>query len=312
MPLVLFTGFPGSGKTTYALKLKQLLEAKIEAESTLADYTVKYHSDETLGLRHADYTTSHGEKSARSKIMSVVKRDLSRTCVVIVDSLNYIKGFRYQLHCEVKNSRTTYCLVHCLAPKDQLFNWNSNRNKEDSWETGLLNQLVQRYEEPNPSARWDSPLFSILAGVDKLEGNIEQEIYHVLFPMLFKDDSNREVEKLLQSLKPSGATMMKPAAQMNQVQVLDGETQKVVRRIMDYIKSNVVSGLIRVIVSDENDINDPACCFVELSSDRISMAHLQRIRRQFVQLNRLRGIENDRIVPLFTEYLNKNLNMDNM
>lgn len=306
MPLILFTGFPCSSKTTYAQNLRELLEAKIAAEPSLANFTVAYHSDETLGITHLSYTDSQSEKSARSKIISVVKRNLSKTCVVILDSLNYIKGLRYQLHCEAKNSSTTYCLIYCMVSLDNMNRWNVNKGTEKMWNETLIQQLVQRYEEPNPATRWDSPLFSLLAGEDKLD-IIEQGIYRAIFPHLYCDSTDRDMKKLLQNMRPSGAIMIKPASHVNQVQVLDFETQKVVRQIMEYVKTNVVSGNIRVIVSDSQDVNDPACCFVELVGGHTSMAQLQRIRRQFVQMNKLRNLEKDRIVPLFTEYLNKNL-----
>ncbi|AEY95011.1 FABL049Cp [Eremothecium gossypii FDAG1] len=307
MPLVLLTGFPSSGKTTYARQLEALLQAKCASSPELAKYTVVYHSDETLGIQHDDYKTSQGEKSARSKIMSVVKRDLSRNAIVIVDSLNYIKGFRYQLHCEVKHAMTTYCLVHCLAAYEKLVQWNTQQ--DTPWDAALLEALIQRYEEPNPATRWDSPLFAVLSGEDKLEA-IADDVYKALFPQLYRDCADRETEKLLQGLTPNSATILKPAAHVNLVQVLDSETQAVVKTIMQHLQSNVVSGNIRVIVSETKDINDPSCCYVQLQSDRVGMAQLQRIRRQFVQMNKLRNIEKERIIPLFTEFLNKNLRSD--
>lgn len=40
-----------------------------------------------------------------------VKRLLGRDSIVIVDGMNYIKGWRYQLWCESKEARTTSCVV---------------------------------------------------------------------------------------------------------------------------------------------------------------------------------------------------------
>ncbi|AET41234.1 Kti12p Ecym_7408 [Eremothecium cymbalariae DBVPG len=306
MPLILFTGFPSSGKTSYARELQKLLQEKVNSDPALSSYSVIYHSDATLGIKHSDYTSSHSEKCARSKIISVVKRDLSRTNILIIDSLNYIKGFRYQLHCEVKNISTTYCVVHCLAARDKIAEWNAQR--EDNWDVNLLQELIQRYEEPNPATRWDSPLFSVISGEDKLQDVVNADgMLKALFPQLYRERVDRDAEKILQGLKPSNATILKPAAQANLVQVLDSETQTVVRQIMEHLRSNVVSGHVRVIVSACKDINHPDCHYVELPNDKISMAQLQRIRRQFVQMNRLRNMEKDRIVPLFTAYLNANL-----
>ena len=40
-----------------------------------------------------------------------VKRTLGRDCIVIVDGMNYIKGWRYQLWCESKAAGTTCTVV---------------------------------------------------------------------------------------------------------------------------------------------------------------------------------------------------------
>lgn len=39
------------------------------------------------------------------------KRVLARDSIVILDGMNYIKGWRYQLWCEAKAANTTCCVV---------------------------------------------------------------------------------------------------------------------------------------------------------------------------------------------------------
>ncbi|BAO39863.1 protein KTI12 [Kluyveromyces marxianus] len=312
MPLVLLTGFPSSGKTTVAKKIVSLIQQTIDSNEKLSNYSVVYHSDETLNISHDDYIGSNEERRARSKIMSVVKRDLSRQKVVVVDSLNYIKGFRYQLHCEVKNVMTTYCLIHTACPITTLVEWNSKETETHTpWEPEFLNALIQRYEEPNPQTRWDSPLFTILTPQDDVSA-IYEDISKALFPTVFKSKTDdRDAEKILQQLKPNNATILKAASHTNSLQILDSETSAVVKSIMEYMQHNVVSGGIsRIILTpDHSDIDDPACLYVDVSLQNCTMPQLQRIRRQFVAMNRLRNLEADRVKPLFVEYLNKNLNI---
>lgn len=312
MPLVLLTGFPSSGKTTVAKKLVTLLQETIDSNDKLSNYSVVYHSDETLNISHDDYIGSNEERRARSKIMSVVKRDLSRQKVVIVDSLNYIKGFRYQLHCEVKNVMTTYCLIHTVCPMSNLVEWNEKETDlHKPWESNFLNALIQRYEEPNPQTRWDSPLFTILTSQDDIS-TLYTDISKAIFPTVFKPATNdRDTEKILQQLKPNNATILKAASHTNSLQILDSEASSVIKIIMKYMQQNVVSGgTSRIILTPENtDLNDPNCFYVDLSLQNCSMPQLQRIKRQFVAMNRLRNLEQDRVKPLFVEYLNKHLNV---
>ncbi|CAI1538700.1 hypothetical protein SEUBUCD646_0K01120 [Saccharomyces eubayanus] len=313
MPLVLFTGYPCSGKTTLAKHLVQLLQSKIDATPSLSKYSIVYHSDETLGIKHSDYITSQDERKLRSEIISAVKRDLSRNKIVIVDSLNYIKGFRYQLHCEVKNLSTTFCVIQTLCPPETIFEWNNTSNV-NPWEPELLNQLIQRYEEPNSNNRWDSPLFAILTPQDNITECIV-DLYKVVFQTSKSAKNSGHNDPLNKGLqKPNSATVLKPASQSNFIQVLDVETTKIIKVIMNHIKSLTsiggVSNGTRVIVSEGvTDINDYGCFFVDLPiGNVVTLAQLQRLKRQFINFNRLRDIDQDRIGVLFADYLNKNLN----
>lgn len=46
------------------------------------------------------------------------KRVLARDSIVILDGMNYIKGWRYQLWCEAKASNTTCCVVSFRISSD--------------------------------------------------------------------------------------------------------------------------------------------------------------------------------------------------
>ncbi len=48
---------------------------------------------------------------ARGEIKTAVERLLSKEAVVICDSLNYIKGFRYELFCRARSIGTLSCVV---------------------------------------------------------------------------------------------------------------------------------------------------------------------------------------------------------
>ncbi|EDO15502.1 hypothetical protein Kpol_467p14 [Vanderwaltozyma polyspora DSM 70294] len=309
MPLILFTGYPSSGKTTKAKELISLLEDKIENTPALKNkkYSIVYHSDESLGIQHNDYITSQDERKLRSEIISAVKRDLSKNNIVIVDSLNYIKGFRYQLHCEVKNCSTTFCLIHVMCPVDVIYDWN--KSSSNSWDNELLDQLIQRYEEPNAQSRWDSPLFPVLSNEDSMKDYIEDissAIFNTGNSLNTRDPLSRSFQK------PNSVTILKPASQTNFIQVLDREATLVVKKIMEEIKIAQSIGnnsTSRVIVSEGvTDINDDRCSYVDLPVNGVTLAQLQRLKRQFVNLNKLRDMERDRIVHMFADYLNKNLN----
>jgi protein KTI12 len=284
MPLVIFSGLPSSGKSNRAKDLKQLLEARIASlgeGETGANHRVILHSDESLGITKEQYRESVTEKALRGIQISAVKRDISRQNIVILDSPAYIKGFRYQLHCEAKALSTSCCVIHVMASVDKCLEWNAHRPENDRWDPELLKQLCMRFEEPDGHSRWDSPLIPIAY-----------------------DDSGIPFDDIWNALvhsKPpqaNAATMLKPATGTNYLQELDKKTQGVILKTVEFADLNTAR------VKIEEDV------FVDLPPQGVSNAQLQRLRRTFVTLNRVRSLDVDRIIPLFVEYLNNNLNRE--
>lgn len=60
------------------------------------------------------YDHARTEKETRGLAYSRARRALGKDSIVILDGMNYIKGYRYQLWCEAKESGTTSCVV-CLS-----------------------------------------------------------------------------------------------------------------------------------------------------------------------------------------------------
>ena len=56
------------------------------------------------------YQSSTNEKITRANIKSSVNLKLNPSTYVIVDTLNYIKGYRYELYCISRSIRTPHCV----------------------------------------------------------------------------------------------------------------------------------------------------------------------------------------------------------
>ena len=107
MPLIIVSGRPCTGKTSFATKLVEYLIAKGNEKVILVN-------EESLKLSKRDgYQNSQREKDVRGALKSEVDHNLTTDKIVIVDSLNYIKGYRYELYCSARTVRTPHCaLVH--------------------------------------------------------------------------------------------------------------------------------------------------------------------------------------------------------
>ena len=51
------------------------------------------------------------EKPARSTLYTALLRSLGSNTIVIVDGMNYIKGFRYQMYCAARELSIRVCTV---------------------------------------------------------------------------------------------------------------------------------------------------------------------------------------------------------
>lgn len=329
------SGLPTSGKTTRATQLYNYLSARI-AETQPPKYRLHLISDDSLSISRAVYDLSpdtvrlhtrsanSSEKDSRAALYGSVKRVLSDKDFVILDGLNYIKGWRYQLHCEAKAMRTPNCILRVACPVDQARQVNQERlqarsettteTQEQStveqkdeeqdgsataepYEPSNWDNLVFRYEEPNPMTRWDSPLFAVLW--DDSEAQTKRTFDDLWDAMA---GEGRKV------VKPNQSTIQRGRdAGGDYLYVLERETQDIVKRILEQ-QGDDGGGEVRVSLNakDKEDL------IVDLpAGKKVGLPQLQRLRRAFVGLNRggigLESVGNmaaDGMREVFVRYLN--------
>ncbi|KAL8717756.1 MAG: hypothetical protein Q9225_005033, partial [Loekoesia sp. 1 TL-2023] len=248
--------------------------------------SVVHINDQTLGLNRDIYREARSEKDARAAEYSAVKRALGRDTIVIADGLNYIKGFRYQLYCEAKAVQTPSCVVHVGTPPDKCKEINQelleNKNQDGGYPTDIFENLVFRYEEPNGMTRWDSPLFTVPYDDERPPF---EEIWNALIG----------AEGELKKVKPNQATVMKPATDSDYLYELDKTTQDILNAVLAWQREHVGEIGGQVPMGKQS---------VELPVSPVTLPQLQRIRRQFISLNRQHNLAKSRIHDSFIEYLN--------
>ncbi|PNY23771.1 Protein kti12 [Tolypocladium capitatum] len=335
MPLIVVTGLPTSGKSTRARQLHDYLAERIAAGDP-SRYRLHLISDDSLSISRAVYDLSTSavpahvrsanasEKDARAALYAAVKRVLSDRDFVVLDGLNYIKGWRYQLHCEAKAVRTPNCVLQIGCSVDRARQVNEERLRQrqrqqrqpgaegpqgehvvpegetlEAYEPANWDNLVFRYEEPNPMARWDSPLFTLIWDDDTAR---TRKTFGDLWDALAGD--GRPVVRPNQSTVQRGRD-----AGGDYLYVLDRETQDIVRRILEQQGvDGTGGGVVRV------PLNSPGKedLIVELPGGKtLGVPQLQRLRRAFIGLNRggigLESVGNmavDGLRETFVRYLN--------
>jgi protein KTI12 len=294
---------------------------------------VYYISDYTLSIPRNVYdleskdqnerSNNASEKDARAKVYGEVKRVLNQGNIVVLDAAggNYIKGWRYQLYCEAKAVRTPSCVVHVGTPVEKARTINEQRLRQrdaqrDGWEDGTTatatgreeaskdgrdqemideepyerdtwENLVFRYEEPNGMNRWDSPLFTVV-------WDDENPPCDAIWDAMIGTKDGKPV-----IVRPNQATVMKPSIGEGYLHELDRITQEVLRKIIEWSKDHEGEG--GEVVIDEGPKGRVT---VELPANAMSLPALQRLRRQFISLNRQTAVSVARIKESFVGYLN--------
>ncbi|KAJ3102557.1 hypothetical protein HDU97_000426 [Phlyctochytrium planicorne] len=350
-------GLPSSGKTTRAKQLATHLESHIATHNQLAQQLIEnppprpankkppppptiyqptviiVNEESLLTVRSQAYEDANEEKKMRGALISGVERHLRRDQVVILDSMNYIKGFRYQLHCISKAARTTHCIYYCMASPETCRNYNSSRASDptqDSYPTDLLESLLTRLEEPNPSNRWDYPLFTsipedpsppykllvpsmiptLLIPSSTPSTTIPStniETADVIFP-------NRGTKDAL-TLTPNQSTKTQPVAEAGYLEKLDKAVKAVSDAVMNAVREGrsgeclVVVDLPILLDQVEQVERVKRNVKVFLPDRSVSVAEMGRMRRLFLKtVNRLEsGLDRDVVVDGFAEYLTLNL-----
>ncbi|KAK7737007.1 kti12, chromatin associated [Cytospora paraplurivora] len=328
MPLIIVTGLPTSGKSTRAKQLHDYIAEKIRTEPQASKYRLHLVSDQTQSISRTVYDLSPeklpahtrsanaSEKDARASLSSAVKRVLSARDIVVLDGLNYIKGWRYQLYCEAKNLTTPNVLLQigCAPDKARAVNEERLRRREErlragedmsgddeapegAYEPANWENLVFRYEEPNPMSRWDSPLYALIWDDDEAQ---TRKVFDEMWETIAG-----EGRKLI---RPNQATVQRSRdAGGDYLYVLDRETQDIVKKILEQ-QSEEGGGEVRI---SRNGDPGGDTLTVELPGRKVGLPQLQRYRRAYVNMNRggigLEAVGNMAITRMresFVGYLN--------
>nr|XP_039256908.1 protein KTI12 homolog [Styela clava] len=249
MPLVIICGFPSSGKSTRAQELVSYLQENFPVREVISI------GDKELSIdKNIVYSDSKNEKSVRGSLKSEVDRNLTKENVVILDSLNYIKGFRYELFCITKYARTPQCVIHTDISPEGAKEWNKNRAEEERYSDDIIDALIMRFEPPDSRNRWDSPLFTIQVG-DTLPG---KEICDALFHQ--------------KTPKPNMSTQNPPLRETDFLYEVSKQTQDMISTILTSQKTMIIGDYVTM----------PGTTDKYIITQNLTLSQLRRIRQQFL------------------------------
>ncbi|CAN1235461.1 Protein KTI12 homolog [Linum perenne] len=136
MALVVICGQPCSGKSTAATSLAEALK----------------ESDTKFSVRIIDEASFHLDHLC------------PKDSIIIVDSLNSIKGYRYELWCLARATGIRYCVVFCDVEGNQCQQWNEGRKEkgEAAYDDAIFDDLARRFERPDSRNRATQEVTSVI------------------------------------------------------------------------------------------------------------------------------------------------------
>ncbi|TBU61681.1 chromatin associated protein KTI12 [Dichomitus squalens] len=266
MAFITITGFPCSGKSRRVGQLRAHLEIRLRSPVYEGPrLKVAVVSDDTLNIPRSVYGDGRAEKSARGALFTAVQRQMGQDTILIVDSMNYIKGFRYQMYCAAREHKLRVCTVFVAATQEQCKAWNASRQDGRAYAPETLENLMMRYEEPSSMVRWDSPLFTV--------------------PWIDEDVPIDDIWKAITegNVKPPNAgTQAVPKAPTDALRTLEHTATTIVAAIMsEQASSGGIAGG-RVTLSLSPTLKPT----VNLPARSLTLSELQRLKRQFVTVHK--------------------------
>lgn len=304
MSLILVCGIPASGKSTIADKLCRLFEADgadvriiRDGDAAIATLrrdnsaTVKQHvssgeQNKDRVLRQALYQDFKTEKQTRAQLRTNSERALSiPKTVVIVDSLNYIKGFRYELYCVAKTAGATYGVVHSCAPSEVCEARDTERLQrgDDAWGETLLRALCNRFEPPNGRNRWDSPLFPIDTTAHEWESSLSTIV-----------TSLRGGKRLMATM----ATRPIEPPRADALADIDRVTRTAEAALITHLQAGVAIG---------DAVKIPGASLSVRLQRKPRIAELRDMRRSFLNYSRVHPPDGQSLVDEYVQYINQQL-----
>ncbi|KAJ7962395.1 protein KTI12-like [Quillaja saponaria] len=254
--------------------------------------------------RNQSYADMPAEKNLRGVLRSEVDRSVSKDNIIIVDSLNSIKGYRYELWCLARAAGIRYCVLWCDVEETQCRKWNEERREkgEANYDDRIFEDLVRRFEKPDRRNRWDSPLFELWPHKDGIDKSATAIVDAVSYLTKKVDSKTRDV-KILQ---PTIATQSSHFSDANSLYELDKATQDVTNAIVE-AQSHALGGPLHGISVGKE--------FPTINMTRsVGLPELRRMRRTFMKLTGQTSLSGapppsdaDSAKRMFIDYLNREL-----
>ncbi|XRP97025.1 L-seryl-tRNA(Sec) kinase [Methanocaldococcus sp. 16A] len=147
--LIILTGLPGAGKSTFSKNLAKILSKNNIDVIILGSDLIR----ESFPIWKEKY-----EEFIRKETYRLIDSALKHYWV-IVDDTNYYNSMRRDLINIAKKYNKNYAIIYLKAPLDVLIKRNIERGEKIPNE--VIKKIYEKYDEPGKKYRWDEPFLII-------------------------------------------------------------------------------------------------------------------------------------------------------
>jgi tRNA uridine 5-carbamoylmethylation protein Kti12 len=189
--LICLTGLPASGKTTFAKKLKLILEKRV------SNLSVRIVDPDIIRQEMApNKFNSNLEPVVREKNLTEISTELGKGKAVISDDLNYYSSMRHDLKILADNFNTNFFIIHISTPFKTCLKWNKKRGEPIPNE--IIGKINEKFDDFG-KYKWDYPVNKIDLSLIKDLNNEIEDLVELLIKKLCVSQNILQREKELEN-----------------------------------------------------------------------------------------------------------------
>jgi O-phosphoseryl-tRNA(Sec) kinase len=207
--LIILAGLPASGKTTFAIKLKETLELNFQKQVKIID------PDAIRDKSFPESFDFRNEPQIREKNIDLVKYNLIKGYIVISDDLNYYSSMRHDLKLIADELNIKFFIIHISTPLYICLKRNETRGNPIPNE--VIENVYNKFDNFN-KYKWDTPFDT--------------------YALTEKEDINQFTENLSNKI---ASTLQKQCKSNKSLQI---QTTNSIREMLDVITRKFVNELL--------------------------------------------------------------------
>lgn len=150
--LICLTGLPASGKTTFAKKIKEILEKRF------TKLTVSIIDPDIIRHKIAPSKFNYNlEPIVRERNLTEINKELSKGNIVISDDLNYYSSMRHDLKNLADNFKLDFFIIHISTPFETCLTWNKMRG--ETIPNTTIDKIHKKFDDFG-KYKWDYPVLN--------------------------------------------------------------------------------------------------------------------------------------------------------